>query len=154
MHITKFQRLTAIPLLAAGSVVAAGVAATASEDGPDVNASIVWVDVEFPASVEVPWEDGATTVYDTTVVTFCTGFFVSGRAEIATAGHCVEADAATETTARHQVVGDLEYEGYDVSGLDLPTLAWPVEIGDPTAYVGQPSGIQDGLLSSVTRGHG
>lgn len=147
MRRTKLLAIPAISLLAVGWVVPVSASAAEAGSSHDVNASIVWVDVAFPAAVEVPWEDGSSTVYTTEVLTLCTGFFVSDDGEIATAGHCVEADATTEASAITHVVQDLEYEGYDISGLDLTTLDWPVKVGDPTAYVGQPSGVSDGVFS-------
>ncbi|GAA1141608.1 S1 family peptidase [Ornithinicoccus hortensis] len=147
MRTTQLQALTTTALLAGALVVPA--AASASETGArsDANASIVWVDVEFPATVEVPWEDGTSTLYSTDVLALCTGFFVSDDGEIVTASHCVEADATTERAAVGQVAGDLQQEGYDLSHLDLATLDWAVGIGEPTAYVGQPTGIADGIFS-------
>lgn len=147
MRTTQLQALTTTALLAGACVVPA--AASASDTGPtkDVNASIVWVDVSFPATVEVPWEDGTSTEYSTEVWALCTGFFVSNDGDIATAGHCVEADAATEVSAINNVLGELTEEGWDVTGLEAATLDWAVEVGDPTAAVGQPTGVPDGIFS-------
>lgn len=79
-----------IPLLAAAP-------ATAEVNSDTIDKSIVWVDTAWSATVQVPFKDGTTETYKTTLVTLCTGWFVSTTGHVATAGHCVDADDALYT---------------------------------------------------------
>lgn len=146
--ITNGTLSTATAALVAG-LLTVPTATSASETSAvhDLDASIVWVAVQFPAVVTVPWQDGTTSDHSTTVGAGCTGFFVSGEGDIATAGHCVEADSSTRVSAIANVMEDLMAEGWDLTGLTPTNVDWGVGVGEPTAYVGQRSGIEGGALS-------
>lgn len=120
--------------------------ATSPSPVPDLNESIVWVDVETPTTVDVPWEEGSSTSYAVTLTAYCTGFFVSAEGQIATAGHCVEPDDTDRLSAIAQTITVLKQEGYDMTGFVPAELDWPVSFGRPTAYVGQPSGVRDSVF--------
>ena len=139
--------VTAAAVLTGLGLVAAPASAAPVED---VSASIVWVDVETPVTVEVPWEEGGTTDYSTSLMSYCTGFFVSDEGHIATAGHCVEPNPATRVIAIDRVLEQLADEGYDMSGFDARELDWTTRFGRPTAHVGQPKGVRDGIFSGQT----
>lgn len=148
MRSTQLIALATLPVLVSAWCVPAAAAQEAADGAPvDVDASVVWVDTSFPAQVEVPWEAGGSTLYGTTIMSYCTGFFVSDSGHIATAGHCLEPDGSTVVAAIDDVLWQLEYEGHDISGLDALTLDWDVTFDDPTATVGQPSGVEGGILS-------
>jgi hypothetical protein len=113
----------------------------------EVDESILWVDVEFSATVEVPWEEGGSDTYEVEVEKYCTGFFVSAEGEIVTAGHCVEVDSQVRLAAINLTLDQLAAEGSDVTGLEAADLEWETSFSRPRARVGQPTGVADGILS-------
>ena len=134
--------LAAAALTAAGPAVAAAQPTTAPEptatSATALDESIVWVDVEWNGLVEVPYDDGTVATYQASTASYCTGWFVSERGHVATAGHCLEqspdiAAALIETVVQEQ--------GLDVGYLTLDDLlaTWRYQIDDPIAHVGQPS---------------
>lgn len=142
--ITSISALPAVALCAGLLPVAAALPAQALEE---VDESIVWVDVMFSASVEVPWEEGGSQSYEVDVQKYCTGFFASTDGEIVTAGHCVETDAQTRLTAIRLTIDELAAEGYEVTDWDARDLEWETSFAQPRAMVGQPSGVADGIFA-------
>ncbi|MCW3766044.1 trypsin-like peptidase domain-containing protein [Paenarthrobacter sp. PAE-2] len=127
-----------IPLLAAAP-------ATAEVNSDTIDKSIVWVDTAWSATVQVPFKDGTTETYKTTLVTLCTGWFVSTTGHVATAGHCVDADDALYTSIYAKVIDEQGLTGVKPENVD-----WPLSLADPLIKVDQPSGIDGGLLSGKT----
>lgn len=141
---------TGVAVAALATTMTAATAAQGPETAgdSDLNASIVWVEVWFDADVVVPWADGSATTYPTQVGASCTGFFVSGTGDIATAGHCVETSNEDVVAAISNVFGTLDGEGYDMTGFDPAEVEWDVAFSAPTAYVGQPAGVTGAVLAS------
>ncbi len=141
MKVTAPAVLTALlsaPLLAASP-------AAADIDSDAIDKSIVWVDTAWSASVQVPFKDGTTETYRTTVYAYCTGWFVSDTGHVATAGHCVEADEALRVNIYANVI---EEQGF--TGAKAEDVGWPMTLGDPSIKIDQPSGIDGGVLSGKT----
>ncbi|MFC0315426.1 serine protease [Gordonia phosphorivorans] len=70
----------------AGLARADGSESIASRVGP----SLVFVQTEFTAGVDIPFDDGTRRLDDVTVTGNCTGYVVDAAGYIATAGHCVD----------------------------------------------------------------
>ncbi|MFE4196735.1 serine protease [Paenarthrobacter sp. NPDC056912] len=126
------------PLLAASP-------AAADVDSDAIDKSIVWVDTAWTATVQVPFKDGTTETYRTTVYAYCTGWFVSDTGHIATAGHCVDADDALRTNVYENLIAEQKFTGVRAEDVD-----WPMTLADPLIKIDQPSGIDGGLLSGKT----
>lgn len=141
----KFPAVMAA-LVACLLLLPATSAAAVAPDRETVNESVVWVDVEWTGTVEVPFQDDTTEVYEAATVIQCTGWFVSDIGHVATAGHCLEADQSIVTRLYIDVIED---QDIGVEGLELEDLDWAYELDDPTAYVGQPS-VVDGVLDDPT----
>ncbi|BCW11582.1 hypothetical protein NtRootA4_26450 [Arthrobacter sp. NtRootA4] len=127
-----------IPLLTALPAVADVSSAT-------VDKSIVWVDTSWAATVQVPFKDGSTETYRTTLVTYCTGWFVSNTGHVATAGHCVDADDSLYTNIYAKIIAE-----QDLTGVKAADVNWPMTLADPVIRIDQPSGIDGGVLSGKT----
>ncbi|MGR0158907.1 S1 family peptidase [Paenarthrobacter nitroguajacolicus] len=140
----KLSLLAALAALVAAPLLAASPAA-ADINADTIDKSIVWVDTSWGASVQVPFKDGTTETYRTTVYAYCTGWFVSDTGHVATAGHCVEADDGLRVSVYSNVI-----EEQDLTGVKAADVDWPVTIGDPSIKIDQPSGIEGGVLSGKT----
>lgn len=142
-------------LLGVGAMVAAGVlgatsAYAAEEDDSSagsIDESIVWVDIEWAGSVEVPFVDDTTEVYETSTVTLCTGWFVSAEGHVATAGHCVEPNLDIVLSLYYNVIQENDL---DIGDMSLGDLDWDYQLDDPVVYIGQPSGVE-GILAGESR---
>lgn len=140
-------RITALPLIGLVAGLGSVTVALPAQAVEEVDESILWVDVEFAASVEVAWEEGGSDTYEVEVEKYCTGFFVSAEAEIVTAGHCVEVDSQVRLAAINLTLDQLAAEGSDITGLEAADLEWETSFARPRARVGQPTGVADGILS-------
>ncbi|MGO4250559.1 trypsin-like peptidase domain-containing protein [Paenarthrobacter sp. RAF54_2] len=130
--------LLSAPILAAAP-------AAADIDADTIDKSIVWVDAAWSASVQVPFKDGTTETYRTTVYVYCTGWFVSDTGHVATAGHCVDADDGLRVNVYANVIDEQRLSGVKAENVD-----WPMTLGDPSIKIDQPSGIEGGVLSGKT----
>ena len=124
--------LTAGLLLAVGG---ASASASADVNTDLVNKAVVWVDSNWEGRITIPFKDGTSKTYGAKTKSYCTGFFISGDAEVATAGHCLEPDRDIEVALIKKFIAENE--------LNIQTppenLNWTVEVGLPTVYVGQPN---------------
>ncbi|MFI2565939.1 trypsin-like peptidase domain-containing protein [Paenarthrobacter sp. NPDC018779] len=123
----------------------ASTSAWADVNSDTIDKSIVWVDTTWSATVQVPFKDGTTETYRTTLVTLCTGWFVSNTGHVATAGHCVDADDALYTSIYAKVIDEQSLTGVKPENVD-----WPLSLADPQIKIDQPSGIEGGVLSGKT----
>ncbi|MFC8040033.1 trypsin-like peptidase domain-containing protein [Paenarthrobacter sp. NPDC057355] len=114
-------------------------------DSNAIDKSIVWVDTTWSATVQVPFKDGTTETFRTTLVGYCTGWFVSDTGHVATAGHCVDADDALYTNIYAKIIDE-----QDLTGVKAADVNWPMTLGDPVIKIDQPSGIDGGVLSGKT----
>ncbi|WP_420178609.1 S1 family peptidase [Paenarthrobacter sp. TA1.8] len=130
-------------LVAAPLLVASPAAADINAD--TIDKSIVWVDSAWSASVQVPFKDGTTETFKTTVYAYCTGWFVSDTGHVATAGHCVEADDGLRVSVYSNII-----EEQGLTGVKAADVDWPMTLGDPSIKIDQPSGIDGGVLSGKT----
>ncbi|MFK0009892.1 trypsin-like peptidase domain-containing protein [Paenarthrobacter sp. NPDC090520] len=119
--------------------------AWADVNSDTIDKSIVWVDTAWSATVQVPFKDGTTETFKTTLVTLCTGWFVSSTGHVATAGHCVDADDALYTSIYAKVIDEQSLTGVKPENVD-----WPLSLADPQIKIDQPSGIDGGVLSGKT----
>ncbi|WP_309073211.1 serine protease [Paenarthrobacter sp.] len=140
----KLSVAAALASLVAAPILAASPAA-ADINADTIDKSIVWVDSAWSASVQVPFKDGTTETFRTTVYAYCTGWFVSDTGHVATAGHCVEADDAIRTSVYANVIDE-----QDLTGVKAENVDWPMTLGDPSIKIDQPSGIEGGVLSGKT----
>lgn len=114
-------------------------------DSNTIDKSIVWVDTSWSASVQVPFKDGTTETFRTTLVGYCTGWFVSDTGHVATAGHCVDSDDALYTSIYAKVINE-----QGLTGVNAADVNWPMTLADPVIRIDQPSGIDGGVLSGKT----
>ena len=140
---TRQYRLCLAALLTAPILAASPAAAEINAD--TIDKSIVWVDTAWSASVQVPFKDGTTETYRTTVYAYCTGWFVSDTGHVATAGHCVEADDGLRVSVYSNVI-----EEQGLTGVRAEDVDWPMSLGEPSIKIDQPSGIDGGVLSGKT----
>ncbi len=122
--------------------ILASTPAAADVDSDIIDKSIVWVDSAWSASVQVPFKDGTSETYKTTVYAYCTGWFVSDTGHVATAGHCVESDNTLRTNVYANVIDEQGLTGVKAENVD-----WPMTLSDPSIKIDQPSGIEGGVLS-------
>lgn len=140
----RLGRLLVTATLLGGVWSVAAVASTfaSTNDADVVNQSVVWVNTNYTGAVEVPYTDGTSEVFSTTVTGYCTGWFVGDQGHIATAGHCLTAGAEIGTAMIAQVIAENNLE-VDVSADELD---WAYEIDSTQVLVTQPT-IVDGPLS-------
>ncbi|MFJ4026290.1 trypsin-like peptidase domain-containing protein [Paenarthrobacter sp. NPDC089989] len=137
-----------VPLALAATLSAPLLASTpalADVNSDTIDKSIVWVDTAWSATVQVPFKDGTTETFKTTLVTLCTGWFVSNTGHVATAGHCVDADDGLYTSIYAKVIDEQSLTGVKPENVD-----WPLSLADPQIKIDQPSGIDGGVLSGKT----
>lgn len=134
-----FIGFLALPFLA----VTSATAASATIDADSINKSVVWVDAAWATEVDVSFTDGSLQTYKTNVISYCTGWFVSNTGHVATAGHCVETDNDSVRSAYAKVIAE-----NGLTGITAQEADWPVRFEeDPLIRIGQPLGIEDGILS-------
>ena len=136
--------VTAGLLLAAGGASASATAVAPTEiDTKLLHKAVVWVNAGWTANIAITFTSGETKNYTHEFTSYCTGFFISSEAEVATAGHCVEPSRDLEIAAISKFI--------QANELDIKTppdkLPWKVTLGTPTMYVGQPNVIDGGPLA-------
>lgn len=140
----RLGRLLVTATVLGGVWAVAAVAPTfaSTNDADVVNQSVVWVNTNYTGAVDVPFTDGTSEVFSTTVTGYCTGWFVSDQGHIATAGHCLTAGTEIGTAMIAQVIAENNLE-VDVSADELD---WAYEINSTQVLVTQPT-IVEGPLS-------
>lgn len=111
----------------------------------DIDKSVVSIATLYEGVVSGTTPDGTTTgEVPSSAVFSCTGWFVSDVGHVASAGHCFE-DSAGVSDA--MVNNALTEAGLDPADPALEEVTWQYRVDATTAYVSQPSGIEDGPLS-------
>jgi serine protease Do len=105
---------------------------TASRVSDIVGPSIVYVQTEWEATFQVPFDDGTFQEYGPYALSSaCTGFFVSNDGDIATAGHCVNFDIEIRAAFVEELFVDFEEEGITTSDELFETaLEWDLDFSN------------------------
>lgn len=144
-----FLRVVALTTAALLAVLSGGGPASADQSGSvasRVGPSLVFLETEFTARVQVPFVTGSRWTEPLTVTGNCTGYVVDPTGYIATAGHCVNnKDEAILNAFRQQAVAF-------VGRLQGRDQAWVTRLSKQAAEEGWPvtgEGVTDGASREV-----
>ena len=136
-------------ILALTSVISAP-RASAQIDTESVKRAVVWVDAVWDGVVTVPFNDNTTEKYKAQYVGMCTGWLVSDKGHVVTAGHCVRQSSNTRIGLIYQVIKDEKLTGSGGKSLDPYKVDWDVTIDpNPTVRIGQPASVQGRLFTDT-----